>query len=181
MPRVDRKFVLSLQRRTAEVAIGPSTLRNQGAPGVVQAARDALLREELARFVVASQEDFARELNLATVRLQRKLPRPAQWGTARKALNIFLRDVLYNTYLAREFGFRRIERWLELPLDSYTVKALRRERIADDLPRWPGVGKVTPATYALYQAAAEEAAQKRQIARVHLDILWWRPPPPSPS
>jgi hypothetical protein len=40
------------------------------------------------------------------------------WGAARKALNLVLRDILYNQYLQREYGFNRIGKWLELPLDS---------------------------------------------------------------
>jgi hypothetical protein len=172
---MEREFRRALQVRTAQAAIGPSTLRNQGGPGVVKAAREALVRVDLARFVTPSREEFGRELNRVTLRIQRKLP-PRRWGTARKALNIFLRDVLYNTYLARDLRFDRVERWLELPLDSYTVEALRRAIPSERLPRWPGVASVNSETYAAFQAAADEVARERRIARVHLDVFWWRQP-----
>jgi hypothetical protein len=141
---------------------------------MVVAARDALAGLNLERFVVRSEPEFAQELERVTRYMQRRLPEPARWGTARKALNIFLRDVLYNTYLARELGFRRVERWLELPLDSYTVKALRGQASAWLLPRWPGVANVDRDDYALYQAAAARVGRERGLARVHLDVFWWR-------
>jgi hypothetical protein len=46
---------------------------------------------------------------------------------ARKALNIFLRDVFYNHYLREEYGFGRLEQWLELPLDMDAARGLRED------------------------------------------------------
>jgi hypothetical protein len=136
------KFLRALQRRIAQGAIGSSTLRGQPR-GTAKAARDALARTNLERFVVSSQSEFAKELNRDTARIRRNLPPPAQWGTARKAQNIFLRNALYNRYLADEFHLEEVEEWLELPLDSYTVKALQ-ERAPDRLPPFRGVGAVDP-------------------------------------
>lgn len=142
---------------------------------VVAAARDALTRIDLEWFVTSAQDTFAKELDSATRRIQHRLPKPAdRWGTARKALNIFLRDVLYNTYLSRELHFRQAEPWLELPLDSFTARALRREVAGADLPRWPGVARLDRRTSAHYQHAADDVARERKIERVHLDIFWWR-------
>jgi hypothetical protein len=173
---MEPEFRRALQVRTAQAAIGASALRNQGAPGVVKAARDALARVKLARLAAPSQAEFAKELDRVTDQVWGKLPPPTGWGTARKALNLFLRDVLYNTYLARDLHFARVERWLELPLDSFTIKALRRERSLERLPRWPGVATVDPETYAVFQATADDVARERGIARVHLDVFWWRQP-----
>lgn len=108
-----------------------------------------------------------------TRRVQRRIP-SHQWGTARKGLNIFLRDVLYNTYLERDLGFSRVEYWLELPLDSFTVRALRAQPAAGQLPRFPGVAIVESRTYAEFQHAAQRVADDWGIARVHLDAYWWR-------
>ena len=165
-----------MQRRTAEVAIGASAIRNTGASGVVGAARRALSEIDLSRFGAApDREGFSRELDRVTKRVQAKLPTPAdRWGSARKAVNLFLRDVLYNTYLAAEYGFSRLEPWLELPLDSYTASALRNRDGGADLPRWPGVGRIEADVYSKYQAAAEAIADECGISRVHLDIYWWR-------
>jgi hypothetical protein len=120
--------------------------------------------------------EFSKELDRVTKRVQKQLPKGAKWGTARKALNIFLRDVLYNTYLAREFRFGHLEHWLELPLDSYTVGHLKLQIPCGTLPRWPGVAAVDATTYAEFQAAASRVAQEWQIARIHLDVFWWRQP-----
>ena len=43
-----------LGRRTAQLAIGNSTLRNQGAPGVAKAARDFLANVDIKSFSVNS-------------------------------------------------------------------------------------------------------------------------------
>ena len=88
-----------LHERTAELAIGASTLRNQGARGVVANARDFLKELDVGSFRVKDPRLFRSRLNVATRRLRERLPRRARhWGSARKALNIFLRDVLYNHY-----------------------------------------------------------------------------------
>ena len=61
------------------------------------------------------------------------MPKGAQaWGTARKALNIFLRDALYTTYLSKRYGLPRAEASLEIPLDSITAVRLREVYGAGD-------------------------------------------------
>jgi hypothetical protein len=171
------KFIKLVQRYVAESSLGPSTLRNQGAPGVLQAARNVLAEANLRSLVCTSPRSFARRLDALTENTRAALPaKGRRWGTSRKAVNIFLRDALYNTYLADHFSLVRIEPWLELPLDSYTVAGLRDEYDEGSLPQWPGVSKVTPETYAEFQLAASEVAAVRGIARVHLDMLWWRRP-----
>ena len=65
------------------------------------------------------------------------------------------------------------KRSIYFDLDSYTVKALQ-ENAADRLPPFRGVGAVDPDTYAAYQTAAQAVADEYEIARVHLDIFWWR-------
>jgi hypothetical protein len=155
-------------------------LRNTGASGVVEGARNALAQVDVRRFARPDAASFARELNRVTEEVRRQLPVPAdRWGNARKAINLFLRDVLYNAYLAQAYHFRTVEEWLELPLGSYTATALRGEGVPGSLPRWPGVGNAVADTYAAYQAAADLIAKMRGIARVYLDIYWWREPPVS--
>jgi len=113
-------------------------------------------------------------LDAATARLQRALPTGARgWGTARKVLNIFLRDAAYNDFLRGRFALHRSEALLEIPLDSITAKQLRKTAKSHKLPRWPGVSRLTPETSALYQDAARRVAKHRGIERVHLDVYWW--------
>ena len=93
-----------IQRFEAFTAIGASTVRNQGAPGVVNATRKFLSEMDLRSFGAKNKDDFTEALECKTNALQRTLPEPAaSWGLARKALNVFLRDCLYNHYLRRDF------------------------------------------------------------------------------
>jgi len=105
-------FLKVLQARTAQLAIGPSTLRNQGAPKAVANARDFLKELDLGSFKADVPGAFVVWLNEETEKLQNALPHGARnWGTARKALNIFLRDVLYNMYLCDEYDSATLSRY----------------------------------------------------------------------
>ncbi|CAN5505721.1 hypothetical protein BH18VER1_BH18VER1_14100 [soil metagenome] len=80
-----------------------------------------------------------------TERLQGSLPAPARhWGIARKALNIFLRDALYTTYLNERFGLRQAEPFFEVPLDMLTATEIKRASGRASLPAWPGVKHILP-------------------------------------
>jgi hypothetical protein len=162
-----------LKRRTAALAIGASTLRNQGSLGVINAARTFLAELDPREFVAQSEPQFLTKLDKATARLQAAFPRGARhWGGARKAINIFLRDVLYNRYLSAAFGVNQIRPWLEVPLDKYSAVALR---VADaSLPKWKGVKYLTPELNRIFQAAAATAAKEKGVARVDMDIWYWR-------
>ena len=101
------------------------------------------------------------------------MPKGAQArGTARKALNIFLRDALYTAYLRKRYKLERAESLLEIPLDSITAKRLHAE-LGSKLPRWPGVRHLTEPVSDVYQEAARRVAVNRRIAPVHLDTYWW--------
>jgi len=168
-------FLKIVQHRAARVAVTASATRGQGAD-VVDCARDFLVGLKLARFGTHDPRGFARLLDADTERLRACLPkRAARWGLARKLLNIFLRDSLYTSYLARQYGLVAAERLLEVPLDSITAKRIRREApaLALALPRWRGVRHLDPDRSAAYQEAALVIARQRGIARVHLDADWW--------
>jgi len=87
-------FLKRIQTRIATVAIGASTLRNQGASNVVSNTREFLKRLDLRRFKAKTAIVFRDALDRETNKLKNALPIGARnWGAARKALNIFLRDV----------------------------------------------------------------------------------------
>lgn len=96
------------------------------------------------------------------------------WGAARKFLNIFLRNVVYNRYLCDEFGLEQIVPWLEIPLDSHVASGLRAERGGTRLPRWKTVIGLKPEVSRLYQDFAADVAARKGCERVHLDLLYWR-------
>lgn len=170
------EYLKWLQWRTAELAIGRSTLRNQGAPGVVAAARKYLRELNLADFRIRSRSEFTAVLDKHTGKLKSKLPQRARnWGTARKALNIFLRDALYNRYLCAHHELRRLEPWLEVPLDRYVAMGLIGENESRTvLPSWRSIKSLTPQVSSAFQRVAANVAAKAHVARVHLDIKYWR-------
>ena len=161
----------------AEGAAATSALRNQGAKGVIDKARQFLKGLDLYEFANCTTEDqFSTVLNEKTKALQKSFPRGAKknWGAARKVLNLFLRDILYNQYLSRHFGFRRLEIWLEVPLDSFAAKGIWSDYKPQTLPRWKSIKSLTYEDSQDYQKAAAAIASSCGFARVHLDILYWR-------
>jgi hypothetical protein len=176
MSRYPRNFIAKIQRKVAVSAIPASALRAQGAPGVVRATRDFLTDTRLLSFTVRNEATFARRLDATTRSLCSSLPRRAcAWGTGRKAINLFLRDALYNVYLTNEFELSRMEPFLEIPLDSYVARYIR-SHFDGRLPRWRGVRALDVPTSAAYQAAARAVAAKRGLPRVHLDAYIWADP-----
>jgi hypothetical protein len=128
---------------------------------------------DLTPFGVSRLSTFRARLDRRTADLQRFMPKGAKgWGTARKALNIFLRDAFYTTYLCKRYKLRRAEGVLEIPLDSITAKRLHEEQTLE-LPRWPGVRHLTVPVSDAYQEAARHIAYERDIAPIHLDTYWW--------
>ena len=172
-----RKELLSrMQRHVAQLAANGSSLRNQGAPGVVAVARDFLEHVKLGRFVRGGERAFKTELDWMTEVLCSRFPEKARnWGAARKVLNLFLRDCLYHTYLAEAYGLHRLREWLEVPLDSQVAEALLRASSGHTLPAWPGIKRLTRSQSAQYQEAAVARAEALQVARVDLDLWYFRP------
>jgi hypothetical protein len=168
------KLLRAVQSRTARAAIGASAMRGRGNKGAVAACRKYLCRLDLSRFGTADGAAFADALDRSTNTLRAKLPQKAHhWGLARKALNIFLRDAFYTTYLNKAFRLWRAEDFFELPLDSITSIHLRRASEKGALSRWRGVKHLTRLVSGELQEAAKAEADKQGIARVHLDAYWW--------
>jgi len=95
-----KDFIITLQRKIAFAAIGPSTLRGQG-KGVLGESREFLAEMPLARIPKSSAKRYQRWLDRQTKLLLDDLPiRNRPWGAARKAINLYLRDALYNKYLS---------------------------------------------------------------------------------
>jgi hypothetical protein len=171
---MDRCLLNAMQHHHARVAISSSSMRGAGSPGVVAAARDFLGKLSLRPFGTSSQPEFQAHLDHATRRLLRALPqKERRWGRARKGLNIFLRDCLYNTYLRRHYKLGLAETFFEVPLDSIIGARLVKTSPKGALPRWGTVRALTEQTSATYQARAAILAAEQRVARVHLDAMWW--------
>jgi len=165
----DDRFYWDMQRYIAVTTIGPSTLRNQGASGVIKAAQKYLAVVDLAEFNAEKEEEFLSALDVQTDRLRAALPSGAQhWGAARKALNVFLRDVCYNRFLCEKHGLASLEDWMEIPLDGLVAQALKRKAGRGRLPRWPGISELTPDVSGPFQAFARRIAASMGISRMRL-------------
>ena len=164
-----------MQKRIANTSIAPSAARGMGPAGTIPAARKYLSRIDLSKFSVHSEKEFTGRLNYCTGSLRRRLPEGARyWGSSRKFLNIFLRGVVYNRHLCRQYGLSHIERWLELPLDSHVAKGLRREKKGKSIPRWKSVISLSHHHNRQFQEFASEVAKRYGTKRVHLDLRYWR-------
>lgn len=166
-------FIKRIQEKVAVSTVGPSALRGQG-KGVLKTTREFLTNVKLERMPKSNQKLYRRWLDRQTDALLGILPvRGRPWGAARKALNLFMRDVLYNQYLSEHFKMNRIESWLEIPLDSVVAKALKKTAGRSGLPSWPGLKHLTPEISEVFQRFATNYASHKNIQRVHLDIYLW--------
>jgi len=130
-----KNFISKMQRKVAISAVGPSAVRGRKGGKIIKVVHDFLAETGLASVPRTRQAEFLDWLDQRTSALQDRLParrgkkRPRRpWGIARKAINLFLRDAVYNKYLSGRFGLDRLEAWLELPLDSQVARRLRQFR-----------------------------------------------------
>lgn len=166
-------FLKIIRSYTARVAVGPSAVRGNGNAGVVATASRYLREMDLAPFGTRSLKQFNAALDANTESLRRRLPPKAQhWGLARKVMNIYLRGALYTGYLRDAYRLDAAEHFFEVPLDRYTAKAICRARGTQSI-RWDAVKRLTPELSALFQDIAAREAKRRDIARIHLDAVWW--------
>jgi len=166
-------FIVMMQRRTGVTAVGPSALRGQGA-GVLKATQAYLGLLDLSGIPKSAQGEYTDWLDKQTESLLDRLPiKNRPWGAARKAINLFLRDVLYNQYLNDHFEFRKLESWLEIPLDSAVAKGLKHRAGRGGLPQWPGLKALNSMVSDKFQAFAAQQAKRCGLERVHLDVYLW--------
>lgn len=158
-------------------------MRGKGNAGVAAAARSYLTQLDLAK-LAADPEAFPELLDQRTDSLLERFEGDARerWGLARKILNLFLRDAVYNVHLRKAYRLAVLENLLELPLDGESAKRVRRDyrRLRKgrpdlpNLPAWKGPFVLTPRKSRDHQQAALEVAQAKGLrARVHLDAFFW--------
>lgn len=170
-----KEFDQLLQKHLAEVSITNSALRNQGDEGLVSAAREFCTKLQIRKYNVYSQKEFTIILNRETIRLMRKFPVGAikNWGAARKSLNLFLREVLYNTYLSKQFN-ANVMNFLEVPLDIQVALGIKKDMKEKNLSGWVSIKSLKKEMSDEYQGAAKKIAQNLKISRIHLDLIYWR-------
>lgn len=180
----ENRFELNkkLHRRIAQISVGPSAIRNQGAKGIIAICRDyfenTIDLEEFRNELVS--DNFKTYLDIQTKNLVKLFPDGGKsWGAARKGLNLFFREVSYNFYLANylEIPFDlkkngKVLSQLEVPLDKDVALCLMK--LFPDLPKWQSIKNLTPSESNQYQAKAKHYAEKLKIPRIHLDLEFWR-------
>lgn len=174
------EFLGLVQRYVANVGISGSSLRNQGAPGVVKAARRFLADLDLKPLSKMEPAEYSEWLETVTGELGGSLPEDARsWGAARKAVNIFMCHAFLNRELAETYGLIRFGEVMETPLDRGAAEELRREELRlragkTSLPRWPGVGRLDARVSRKYQDFGSVLAKQKGIPRACLDVLLFR-------
>jgi hypothetical protein len=173
MTKLPDDILAALQCRAARASLGASSMRGAGSRGVVGAGREFLSDLDLSRFSTPSERQFGSALDRATEGLIRAFPRSARhWGLARKGLNLFLRECLYTVYLRDAYNLGVAESLFEVPLDSFSGRALR-EASLQPLPRWQTVRGLEKTVSDEFQRVAARLGRELGIARVHLDAVWW--------
>jgi hypothetical protein len=163
MSITEQEFLSLMQRYEANIAIGGSTLRNQGAEDVIEVARNFLARLDLSKLQTIQPSTYPDILNEWTCTLKEELPDGAKnWGTARKAINVFMVQVFLNKYLAEEYGMEKLKDVLETPLDKDAAGNLRKIAGRGKLPRWEGIKWLRPEDSNCYQEFAVEVARKKK-------------------
>lgn len=179
-------FRKKIHRRLAIVAVGASALRNQGVPGMIDTARNYFYHSiSLEEFFHAlpHKDKFKLFLDKNTDQLRKKFPKGGRsnWGAARKGLNLFFREVVYNKSMSEYFNlptdlskFNNRIQYLEVPLDRDVANGIRKHT-KEDLPKWKSIRKLKQHESNLYQVEARKIAEKDNTVRVHLDLDYWRP------
>ena len=172
---MNRELITWMQKRAANDAVGASTIRGMAPAGTAKTIKDYLRGIEIKSVIARSKAGFAKKLDALTNGLMEKLPDGSKhWGMARKCVNIFLRNCLYNRYLCSHYKLERLEKWLEIPLDSHVGKGLIANFEKGTLPRWKKVIELTREQSVQYQSAALGLAKKKNVCRIHLDDWLYR-------
>lgn len=174
------EFLEKMQNRIASTAVGPSTARGMRPKGTIKSAREFLRSISLATIAHTKIENQFRVVLVETTEAFIKaMPSGGgHWGSCRKFLNIFLRGATYNHFLRQHYRLENIELWLEVPLDSHVATGLREdaEKIGEDCPTWKTVKGLDPKTSDQFQNVATAIARTLGVARIHLDLRYWRRP-----
>lgn len=181
MTKREKEFIKQVQNRIAEISVGSSAIRNQGAPGVIKISRKYFRSIDLKEFRrKLISKHYSGYLDDHTKKLKNKFPPKAKsWGAARKGLNLFFREVAYNHYLAHYLDIStdfdtnlKLLSNLEVPLDKDVATGLIEKY--NNLPPWKSIKSLTGDESKKFQEMAKEYARTIQTSRVHLDLEFWR-------
>ena len=180
----EQTFYQLLHRRLSQIAIGASSIRNQGSGGLIEILREYFETEiDLGQFIksLVVETQYEEFLNRHTSHILARFPDKAKsWGAARKGLNLFLREIIYSKFFSHRFSipdnfddFNQMVKFMEVPLDKEVALGL----IVDSngkLPKWINIKHLTPTISETYQNQAFIIAAQENLARVNLDLKYCR-------
>jgi hypothetical protein len=179
----ESEFLRQIHKRISIISVGASALRNQGASGIIKIARDYFYQININEFVDALETEsyYKLFLNEHTENLISNFPENGKsWGAARKGLNLFFREIIYNKFFSDRYGFpkdffefNKKFKFLEVPLDRDVALGIYYETDML-LPKWRSIKTLAQEGSDLYQKAAQKIAENEKTARVNLDLKYWR-------
>ena len=162
-----------IQKRTANISVGSSTVRGQP-KDTVKNARNYLKKINLKNFSNVNEHQFRTVLDEHTEKLKNELPSHS-WGIARKVLNIFLFQVTHNIILNKKYTFDNIIAFLEVPLDNPNAKKIKGfAKLHGKNLDWKNIYSLRPEVSKEYQKYARQYASQKECERCYLDLYWWR-------
>lgn len=176
--RIDQgEWAEKLRKHFCIACIGGSTLRGQSTKGKNDRCRaflkNTFLLEDLSKL---NEKVFLKHIDSKTIELSQELPKPdckpPNWGAARKAINIYLRLCVMNKDINSFYNLSSIEEYLEVPLDSETVRGIKKESKAN-LPSKFTIRNLAKTESDKFQEAARKVAKKKKIHRYELDVVLW--------
>jgi len=180
---MENAHLADIQRYFANVGITASALRNLGAEGVVESAREFLAKMDMTELRSIDPSNYADWLERQTQLLMHQFPQACRtcWGPARKAVNIFMTMAALSRHLSEADGLTRLEHVMETPLDGIAEKKLRswgkEQRVFSraDFPKWKSIKALDITNSNKYQQIALALAKEKSVPRGRLDIMLWRP------
>ncbi len=168
------QYLNQMKLRLIRISVSASSTRNQIGKGKINRIRteiNDLLSLHNLMYQIKDETDYLRMLNYATNKLVRKAG--IHWGTARKLLNICIREFVYNSYLRKYLLIAESDLYkLEIPIDSHTYKYIVKMNKFKAF-KWPGIIHIQSKENKTIQQAYVSFALSKNMAPIHLDVDAW--------
>jgi hypothetical protein len=179
--RIKHDHKLALRKRSALSVLGPSVIRVFVRKRTKKPLLNVLIKipvGELGR--IQSERGYKRWFGNLLGRVARVIKRTNEhnhriypgykWGHAAKVLNLYLRDIVYNSRYFSDSVVDRVGFWLYVPLDSILLGRLRQLDCRTGLRAIKDID--TAKKFFSVQNKLAEAAAKVRVPRVWFDDNW---------
>ncbi len=163
-----------LKYRLIRISVSASSTRNQIGSGKIELIRtelDKILSLKKLSTLSGTNVSFSKLLDNSTNKLINTTH--IKWGTARKLINICLREISYNKYLRDHLKLTEKDLLkFEIPIDSHTYKYIVEKGNFNDF-KWMGIINIKKEEHSAIQKCYQNLARIKKIAPIHLDIEAW--------